>query len=302
MPPRTFTGTSVASILARIRETLGPDAMVLDVRKVSTPSGPRFEALVGTEADPGEAAGERVARTSRSGDAGLRPANTAVTARAVRALGIAKGSRRPTTTMRIALVGPTGAGKTTTIAKLASHPGAFGGRPTGLLCLDACRIGAAEQSRIFAKLAGLSLEIVAEPEAIPAALHRLRHREVILVDTAGRGPLARADRDLTRRLLEPVRPTEVHLLLPANVRASYARQVITEHRPLGLTHLLPTKVDECPDDDWLFRLAALESLPIRWVAGGHRIPEDLYDARVDDRPARGADAWGTPYDGMRGTA
>jgi flagellar biosynthesis protein FlhF len=175
----------------------------------------------------------------------------------------------------VVLVGPTGAGKTTTIAKLANHPQAFAGRRVGLLCLDTYRIGGVEQARQYAELSRLPFEVVWDAKEIARAVHRLRDCEVVLVDTPGRGPRAAGDlRETQARLLE-LAPDEVHLALPAGLQRSLAHRVVTAHLPLGVTHLLPTKLDEYPDERGVFELARQFALPMRWIADGQEVPRDL---------------------------
>ncbi|MFI5010668.1 MAG: hypothetical protein ACHQDY_10385, partial [Solirubrobacterales bacterium] len=165
--------------------------------------------------------------------------------------------------------------KTTTIAKLASHPQAFGGKRAGLLCLDTYRIGGIEQSRQYAELARLPFEVVWESKDIARAMRRLRDCAVVLVDTPGRGPRAAGDlRETQERLLE-ITPDEVHLVLPAGLQRSLARHIVSAHLPLGVTHLLPSKLDEYPDERSLFEIARQFALPMRWIADGQEVPRDL---------------------------
>ena len=176
----------------------------------------------------------------------------------------------------VALVGPTGAGKTTTLAKLANHPQVFGGWPAGLLCLDTYRVGAIEQLRTYAELSGLPLEVAYAPNEVAAALARLAGCEVVLVDTAGRGPRQSAE---IATLLAPLRghgPLEVHLVLPAGLRPDVARRLVAHHRRLGVTHLVASKLDECPDDDTAWMLADTFGLGIRWASDGQEVPHDLH--------------------------
>jgi len=178
----------------------------------------------------------------------------------------------------VALVGPPGAGKTTTIAKLANHPHAFAGRRVGLVCLDTYRIGGVEQARQWAELSRLPFDVVWDAKDVARALRRMRDREVVLVDTPGRGPRAADDlRELQARLLE-VAADEVHLVLPAGLQRSLARRVLTTHLPLGVTHLLPTKLDEYPDERGLFELARQFGLSMRWLTDGQEVPRDLQRA------------------------
>src|SRR5690606_15288896 len=101
----------------------------------------------------------------------------------------------------VALVGPTGSGKTTTAAKLALSPHAFGSRKVGLITLDPFRVGGVEQLRTYADIAGLPLEVIYNAREIPAALARLSRCEVIVVDTPGRGPRAVAEELEWREIL-----------------------------------------------------------------------------------------------------
>lgn len=195
----------------------------------------------------------------------------------------ARAARRP---RLVALVGPTGAGKTTTLAKLANHPAAFGGERAGFLCLDTYRIGGVEQARQYAELSRLPFEVAWETRDLAPALRRLRDRDVVLVDTPGRGPRALADlRELQSRLLE-LAPDEVHLVMPAGLQRAVARRIVAAHLPLGVTHLLVTKLDECPDEAGLFELARQYGLPMRWVTDGQEVPRDLQPApRTAPEPA-----------------
>ena len=186
---------------------------------------------------------------------------------------------RPTDRPRvIALVGPTGAGKTTTLAKLANHALGFEGRRVGLVCLDTYRVGAVEQSRHYAELSRIPFEVVWERSDVARVHKRMRDREVVLVDTPGRGPRATGDlRDVQERLVEML-PDEVHLVLPAGLDRVAARRVITAHLPLGVTHLLPSKLDEHPTSVGVFELAMQFGLPMRWLTDGQEVPRDLQAA------------------------
>jgi flagellar biosynthesis protein FlhF len=257
MPLETFIGPHLPSLLAQAEAVLGPDAVVVAVRPA--PDGGRRLELVA--ADPASAGRRELARS--------RPDPVA---------GPSSSLCRTAGPLVIALVGPTGAGKTTTIAKLATHPEAFGRRRVGLLCLDTYRIGAVEQSRVYAELGGFPLEVAYEPSDLEAAMHRLRGCDVVLVDTAGRGPRSAADQEATQSFLRRLGPTEVHLVLPAGLEPSLARRLATEGRTRGATHLLLTKLDEFPDGVSMFRLAVELGLPARWFTNGQEVPFDLRPA------------------------
>ena len=243
----TLTGPHVPRLLEEARTLLGVDARIVSVRRVKGGAGAEFRVVVAE---------------ARSID---EPAASAVSPR-----------RLPGSGPRvIALVGPTGAGKTTTIAKLANHPRAFGRQRVGLICLDTFRVGAIEQSRIYAEIARLPLEVVYEKREMSAALHLLRRCDVVLIDTAGRGPRATGDLEVTRQQLESASPHEIHLVLPAGLHPARARRVLAQHHARGVTHVLVTKLDEFPGDHGLFQMAREFGYPSRWISDGQDVPSDL---------------------------
>jgi flagellar biosynthesis GTPase FlhF len=298
MPHETLTGSNIPELFARAQERLGPEAVLLSVRRIAAPEGTLFEVLA---ADP-ESARRHAQQTARVVAAAEGAGRSRVPEEATApqweprsgeredpAIAFSAPQPENVGAMRklshgprvIALVGPTGSGKTTTIAKLANHWAAFGDRRVGVICLDTYRVGGIEQAQIYAELSRLPLEVVFEEKEIPHALRRLRDCEVILVDTPGRGPKAFADTAATGAQLAGLRPDEVHLTLPAGLQEKLARRVIAEHRAYGVTHLLPTKLDEFPDDRTAFELARQYRLPMRWAADGQEVPRDLRAATVD---------------------
>jgi flagellar biosynthesis protein FlhF len=247
----------MAALLERARTSLGPNAAVVAVRRTAS----------GFELDAADSATHA----------------TRVRLDAARHERRARGSDRPRV---VALVGPTGAGKTTTLAKLTNHPGAFGDFRVGLLCLDTYRVGAVEQIGIYAELSKVPLEVAYDAADADRALHRLADCEVVLVDTAGRGPRAERDRAAIHNQLLRLLPDETHLCLPAGWNPALARRVTAQHRALGVTHVLPTKRDECPEDETAFQLAKEFALDVRWWTDGQEVPADLCFADTGARGAR----------------
>lgn len=181
----------------------------------------------------------------------------------------------------LAVIGPTGAGKTTTAAKLALHAQAYGTQRVGFVTLDTYRVGAIDQLQAYARLVQVPFAVAYEEGDIPEILRRMRDREVLLVDTPGRSPREEEDEEEILGCLRALLPDEVHLTLPAGFKPNHMTRLVTRARRLGVTHLLPTKVDEYPDDNTVFALAAHMQLPIRWIADGHRVPQDLRLAPAD---------------------
>ncbi len=259
MPPETFRGPSVSTVLATAHQRLGPDALVLDMRRV-----PHGYQLIACQAGDPTAGVLHVPGLSLHGAAttSFRPPLDPAT----------------TSPHVVALVGPTGSGKTTSIAKIATHPQVFGQSTVGLIGLDTFRIGAAEQLQTYADLAGLPCAIIHQEEDITRSLRRMRDCRVILVDTPGRGPEGRDDLSVIRTWLERLRPAEVHLSIPAGLLPRLARAYATTYRPLGPTHVLATKIDECPEDSGPFTLAVSTGLAMRWQTNGQDVPRHLAPA------------------------
>ena len=169
MPLKTFRGSAVGPLLAEAQAELGDDAVVIRTEKVKDgieliAADPETAAAVGRLMRRSAApAGETASNGQRQLD---RP--------------------RPASPEILAVVGPTGAGKTTAVAKLAAHPRVFEGRRVGLLALDTFRAGAIEQLAVHASLLGAPIEPVYEASDLERAMKRLAACDVILVDCPGR--------------------------------------------------------------------------------------------------------------------
>jgi flagellar biosynthesis protein FlhF len=178
----------------------------------------------------------------------------------------------------IALVGPTGGGKSTTAAKLALSDTAFGGSRVGLISLDTYKIGAYEQIQTYADLGDLPLDILTEPAEVPAALERMARCDVILVDTPGRTPRATRSDTAWREALLALEPDEVHLVMPGGLRGHVADAFLEHYAELEPTHTLLTKLDEIPGEVGVAQLADRLALPARWITDGQLVPDDLHQA------------------------
>jgi len=192
----------------------------------------------------------------------------------------------------IALVGPTGAGKTTTAAKLCRNAAAFAGRRVGIITLDGFRARALGQFRSYPGLSPYPMAAVFTRDEVRPALKRLRGVDAILVDTPGHGPRGREDAVRIRECLWALRPDEVHFVLPAGLSTAAGLRAFGEARAFSPTHLLPTKLDEYPEDVAILSLARRLGLAMRWVADGQRVPGDLRPFTLSE-PAHASHAGGT---------
>jgi flagellar biosynthesis protein FlhF len=269
VPLESYTGHAVDALLARARQHLGPEAEIIAVRTRHDAEGsPMYQVLA---TDPATAADERRRMAPDGGSHPLLKSSPGPEDFAR----LRRGDRGP---RLMAFVGPTGVGKTTTIAKLATHPEFFRRKQMGLLCLDTYRVGAVEQIRTYAEIAQLQLEVIYESSDLPGALRRQSGCDVILVDTPGRGPRLHADSAQVRQWLTQLVPAEVHLVLPAGLQPELVRRTIEAHRGYGITHILASKLDEAPDDWTIFDAAAEARIPMRWITDGQEVPRDVKTA------------------------
>ena len=281
MPLETFTGTHVPSLLQQAREALGAEATIVAVHR----EGGRF-TVVATDEPPPVLRPAHAARTvvpeSRDFRRILTDQVSDVPARPAPATASRRAKARPRV---IALVGPTGAGKTTTIAKLATSAVAFGRQRVGLLGLDSYRIGAVEQLAAYADIAGLPLATASSEAELAPAMARLADCDVILIDTPGRSPKQGEDLATLRRWLLHLAPDEVHVVIPAGLMPQLVRRIVAQYASFGLTHLLATKLDECPTDSRVFDIAVADRRSMRWCTDGQEVPSDLHAAEPWLAPA-----------------
>jgi len=178
----------------------------------------------------------------------------------------------------VALIGPTGVGKTTTVAKLAARAKLREGRSVGLITSDTYRIGAVEQLRTYAEIVGLTLKIANTPEQMRRAIDELDACDLIVLDTAGRSPNNTARLDELHALLRAADPTETHLVCSTTVSARVLGSSAQRFSALRPDRVILTKLDECVTTGLLTRIDELVGLPISFVTLGQEVPDDLEPA------------------------
>ena len=192
--------------------------------------------------------------------------------RVVRAVPSAPEGGRPRV---IALVGPTGVGKTTTLAKMATHPDIFGRQKVALVSADTYRVAAVEQLKTFASIAGIPMEAVYRPADIRRAIDRFRDRDVVLIDTAGRSQNNPGQlKDLTA-FMDYARPDEIHLVLSVSTRLDDQLDVIGKFRAAGFQRLLFTKLDETTNFGMILNVCFHERKPVSLLTCGQNVPDDI---------------------------
>jgi len=175
----------------------------------------------------------------------------------------------------IALVGPTGVGKTTNLAKLAALYSVQEHARVGVITTDTYRVAATDQLQVYASIISLDMKVVHQAAEMRAAMRAFADRDLVLVDTAGGSPFNRAQMTDARALVEAAQPDEVHLLVSANVSLEDLREVVTHFSLLKPSALFFTKLDETRRYGQLFSLAAEAGLPLSYFSVGQNVPDDI---------------------------
>ena len=181
----------------------------------------------------------------------------------------------------VALIGPTGVGKTTTIAKLAANFHLRDKQRVGLITVDTYRIAAVEQLRTYADIIDLPMRVVSTPREMREAVANFHDLDLILMDTAGRSPRDEVKIQELKSMLGEANADEVHLVLSGVAGASSLRKTAEHFRQAGATSLLITKLDEATGLGNLWPLLRESSLPLSYVTNGQNVPDDIQAAKAD---------------------
>lgn len=181
----------------------------------------------------------------------------------------------------VALVGPTGVGKTTTVAKLAATYKLRYGRKVGLVTADTYRIAAVEQLRTYADIVGLPLKIALSPRDMAGAIESLDACDVVLVDTAGRSQHDTARLGELGEFLEAAKPDTSHLVLSLAAAESVIFAAAERFGGLRPQRLILSKLDEAVDFGVIANIARRVGLPISHVTTGQEVPDHIEPASAD---------------------
>jgi flagellar biosynthesis protein FlhF len=178
----------------------------------------------------------------------------------------------------VALVGPTGVGKTTTVAKLAANFKLAHGVRVGLITVDTYRIAAVEQLKTYAEIIDLPLAVVNDPGEMSRALDELGPVDLVFIDTAGRSPRDEVKiRELAEFLLQ-ARPDEVHLVLSAVAGQRSLRAAVERFAMVQVDRLILTKLDEADSLGGVLAVLGMSSRPVSYLTTGQAVPDDIEPA------------------------
>ncbi len=176
-----------------------------------------------------------------------------------------------------ALMGPTGAGKTTTTAKLAARfVVRHGAEKLALLTTDSYRIGGHEQLRIYGKILGVTVHAVRDAADLRLALAELRNKHTVLIDTVGMSQRDHAVAEQVEMLCQAGKPIKRLLLLNATSHGDTLNEVVQAYQTRGLDGCILSKVDEAASLGPALDCAIRHELNVHYLATGQRVPEDLH--------------------------
>jgi flagellar biosynthesis protein FlhF len=181
----------------------------------------------------------------------------------------------------VALVGPTGVGKTTTIAKLAANFRLRDGIKMGLVTVDTYRIAAVEQLRTYAEIIDLPMKVVTSPQEMRRALDELSDLDLILIDTAGRSPRDELKIQELKSLLNEASVDEVHLVMSLTASVRSIRMTCEQFGSINPTSLILTKLDEAAGAGCLLSVSRDVKLPFSYLTTGQDVPEDIEPANAN---------------------
>ncbi|RJO65455.1 MAG: flagellar biosynthesis protein FlhF [Myxococcales bacterium] len=191
------------------------------------------------------------------------------------------GALRPGRGRRVvALIGPTGVGKTTTVAKLATRL-AQNKISVGLITVDQFRVAAVDQLKKFAAALSIPMLAATNHTEFLSALRAYRSRQVVMIDTAGQNPRQVEILDRLHKTLTGPEPIERHLVLSAATKERDLEAYVELYATIGFDYLLFSKLDETATYGGLLNAYFAAQRPFSYFANGQRVPEDIEEASPD---------------------
>lgn len=178
-------------------------------------------------------------------------------------------------------IGPTGVGKTTTIAKLAAQYTLNEGKTVGLVSADTYRIAAIEQLKIYSDILNLPLEVVYDSTEIDYAIRQLNHKDIIMVDTAGRSHKDKKQVAELQKLLEGINEKDIYLVISCTSKYSDIKEIISTYGFIENYNIIFTKIDEATTYGTILNTARETMKPIAYITTGQSVPDDIESVTIE---------------------
>lgn len=175
----------------------------------------------------------------------------------------------------IFFIGPTGVGKTTTIAKITAQFSLNMHKNVGLITADTYRIAAVEQLKTYAEILNVPVEVIYSPEELPETLEKMKNKDIIFIDTAGRSHKNMQQFQELNHLLEKIDDKEVFLVLSATTKYKDMINILNQYSPITDYHIIFTKIDETTAIGTILNIRYLTQKPLSYITFGQNVPDDI---------------------------
>ena len=182
---------------------------------------------------------------------------------------------------KVALIGPTGVGKTTTIAKLAGRLALIDKKNVGLITIDTYRIGAVEQLKTYAEIMNIPFKVVITLKEMKEAINELKHCDVILIDTTGRSSKNTMQISELRAFIDQVKADSISLVISATTKNKDIETILTGYDNIGYNNIIITKLDETVSYGNLYKILKKSKKSISYITTGQNVPDDIDIPSID---------------------
>ncbi|GAB4132242.1 MAG: flagellar biosynthesis protein FlhF [Ignavibacteriales bacterium] len=178
----------------------------------------------------------------------------------------------------VAIVGPTGVGKTTCIAKLAAISKILHNLNVGIISIDTYRLGAIDQLRIFSDISNIDMLVAYQPEDMPKLMKQLKDKDIVFIDTAGRSQKNTDELKKSKEFFSKIKIDDIYLVLSATSSSRTLYEVAENFKMLDYNALIFSKVDEAVVFGNMLNLMLKTNIPIIYLTNGQVIPDDIISA------------------------
>jgi flagellar biosynthesis protein FlhF len=181
----------------------------------------------------------------------------------------------------VVLVGPTGVGKTTTLAKIAGNLTFFERKKVGIITVDTYRIGAVEQLKTYTEIMNIPFKVIINPNEIEDAINTMRDCDVILVDTTGRSSKNVMQISELRSFISKTKSQNVHLVVSSSTKDKDIKAIVEGYRELDFQKVIITKLDETTTYGSIINISNYAKRPISYITTGQNVPDDIIKPTKD---------------------
>ena len=178
-------------------------------------------------------------------------------------------------------IGPTGVGKTTTIAKLVSNEALVNQKSIGLITIDTYRIGAVEQLKIYANILGIPVKVVFSPEDLPEAIESFKDKDLIFIDSTGRSHKNIHQLNELKSYLDQCEDMKIYLVASMVTKNIDFIKTIENYKKIGFDSIILTKFDETYSTGNILNAGYFTDKPISFICKGQVVPDDIENATKD---------------------